>query len=74
MAIVRLGKVELDTIVAALRLFRHSTSDLADLPREQQIEMATMVGRQLTISETGEPLMLLAPADVDDLIDRLKPI
>jgi hypothetical protein len=74
MTTIALGKTELDTIVAALRLFRHTTSDLADLPVEQCKEMTAMVAKQVTRSETGEPLLLLKPADIDDLIDRLKPL
>jgi hypothetical protein len=74
MTTIVLGKTELDTILAALRLFRHATSDLVDPPLEQRKEMATMIAMQLTRTETGEPLMLLAPAQVDDLIDRLKSV
>ena len=66
-----LDEIELDTIVAALRLFRH-VSPLAALPREQAEEMASMIGELITRSETGEPLALLDPAQIDDLIDRLK--
>lgn len=74
MTTIPLGEVELATIVAALRLFRFTTSDLAELPREQSKEMASMVCEQVTTSETGEPLMLLAPAQIDALIDRLTPV
>ncbi|MGH9604286.1 MAG: hypothetical protein ACRD3N_01180 [Terracidiphilus sp.] len=74
MTTIPLGETELATIVAALRLFRHVTSDLADMPKEQGKEMTLMVARQVTRSETGEPLMLLGPAQIDDLIDRLKPV
>ena len=73
MSTILLGKTELDTILAALRLFR-STTDIEDLPREQGIELATMIAMQITTSETGEPLMLLAPTQIDDLIDRLKSV
>jgi hypothetical protein len=74
MTTIALDEIELDTILAALRLFRHATSDLAEPPLEQRKEMATMIAMQLTTSETGEPLALLDPAQIDDLIDRLKPV
>ncbi|MGA2251946.1 hypothetical protein [Terracidiphilus sp.] len=73
MNIIEFHKVELDTILAALRLFR-STTDIENLPREQGKELATMIAMQITTSETGEPLMLLKPAQIDDLIDRLKSV
>ena len=71
---IALGKVELDTIIAALQLFHHTISDLADLPLEKRKEMTAMVALRVTRSESGEPLLLLKPADIDDLIDRLKPL
>ena len=73
MNIIEFHKVELDTILAALRLFR-STTDIENLPREQGKELATMIAMQITTSETGEPLMLLKPAQIDDLLDRLKSV
>jgi hypothetical protein len=74
MPTITLDDCELTTVIAALRLFRITTSDLANLPREQGKEMASIYCPQITTSETGEPLMLLAPAEVDDLIDRLKSV
>ena len=71
MTTIALDEIDLATILAALRLFRHTISDLADLPLEQRKEMTTMVAMQVTRSETGDPLALLEPAEIDDLIDRL---
>jgi hypothetical protein len=61
---ITLDEIEFETVLNALRLFRHTTSDLADLPREEGKEMASMIAAELTTS--------LKPEQIDDLIDRLK--
>ena len=71
MPTITLDEIEITTILAALRLFRLATSIPADTPREQAIEILTVTAMQLTTSETGEPLVLLDPAQIDDLLDRL---
>ncbi|HEY6489493.1 MAG TPA: hypothetical protein VIY99_10230 [Terracidiphilus sp.] len=71
MTAITLQKVELDTILAALRLFR-SVTYLGELPQERREEAATMIGMQVTRSETGERLELLGDEQIDTLIDRLK--
>jgi hypothetical protein len=67
---------ELTTVLTALRAFRIALTgnpDALDLTREQAKDMGTMIADLMT-SETGEPLMLLAPAQIDDLVDRLRSV
>ena len=59
------GESELETIIAALRLLRH-TSVLSDLTPELSKAITPMV--------VGDIMTSLKPAQIDDLIERLKPV
>lgn len=63
MTTIALDEIERETIIAALRLLRH-TSVLVDLPPELVKEMAPIIAETIRTS--------LNPAQIDDLIDRLK--
>ena len=79
MTTITLDDCEFETVIAALRAFRMAITahpDALDLTREQVIAMGTMIGNDIMImtSETGEPLELLEPAEIDDLVDRLRSV
>jgi hypothetical protein len=77
MTTITLDEIELATIRAALRIFRFVTieaSDLSDLAREQAFDLASTMSAQAMTSENGDLIEVLEPAQIDDLIERLKPV
>jgi hypothetical protein len=79
MTTITLDDCEFETVIAALRLVRIAIighPDASDLTREQVIPMGRMIGNDIMVltSETGEPLELLEPVEIDDLVDRLRSV
>jgi len=79
MTTITLDDREFETVLVALRTFRMAMTghrDALDLTREQVISMGRMIGNDIMVltSETGEPLALLEPAEIDDLVDRLRSV
>lgn len=77
MTTITLNSRELATVLAALRTFRNAVTgqpDLSDLTPEQVTELGAVFGTHIMTSETGEPIATLEPAEIDDLVDRLKSV
>lgn len=77
MTTITLDDRESETVIYVLRLVRGAITgqlDALDLTREQATRYGRMIGNDIMelTSETGEPLMLLEPAEIDDLVDRLR--
>jgi hypothetical protein len=63
MTTITLDEIELEAIIEGLRILGH-TSVLVDLPPELSKAMAPMIAAEI--------MNPLKPAQIDDLIDRLK--
>lgn len=77
MPTITLTDHEFETVIAVLRLVRGAITghlDSLNLTKGQGPSYGRMIGNDIMelTTETGEPLALLEPAEIDGLVDRLK--